>query len=160
MRLSFGKYAACAVLLVAASAARADVLAGDCTLVAKTADGKMQDMLDGSRLSDAISVMPVPPLGLPDGFSNGFVICARDDLIPAANDYKVLLLGYPLLIKVSQADGKQRTGVLEIDDGQLQYTTLKGTEPTQDEIARGQKAVNDMQTRMDAEPRFKPKAAL
>jgi len=117
-------------------------------------------MADGARLSDAISVSPIPPLDLPAGFTNGFVICERADLIPAANDYKVLMLGYPLLIKVSLADGKQRTGVLEIDDGELSYTTLKGTEPTDDEIARGHKAVNAMQALMDAEPRFRPRTGL
>jgi hypothetical protein len=152
-----------AALLVAvpgpSAGAPAEVLAGDCTLVAKAADGTMHDVLDGARLSEAIAISPVPPLGLPDGYSNGFVICARGDLIPAPNDYKVLLLGYPLLIRVTVADGKQRTGVLEIDDGQLQYTTLKGTDPTGDEIERGEKAVNALQARMDAEPHFKPKSA-
>ena len=133
------------------------MLAGACTLVAKAADGHMQDMADGAKLSGAISATPIPPLDLPEGYTHGFVICERGDLIPAANDYKVLMLGYPLLIKVSEADGKQRTGVLEIDNGELQYTTLKGTEPTGDEIARGRKAVNDMQARMDAEPRLPAK---
>ncbi len=139
--VTFAKHLAGAVLCAAAAfalcAARADTLVGDCTLVAKAADGKMRDMADGARLSGAISISPIAPLGLPDGFTNGFVICARDDLIPAPNDYKVLMLGYPLQIKVSLADGKQRTGVLEIDDGELRYTTLKGTEPTGDEITRG-----------------------
>jgi len=163
MGVSLARSLAVAALLAGAAlpaAARAETLAGDCTLVAKGADGVMHDMADGAHLSAAIGVSPVPPIGLPEGFTQGFVICERVDLIPVANDYKVLLLGYPLLIKVTGPDGKQRTGVLEIDDGQLQYTTLKGTEPTADEIARGAKAVNDMQARMDAEPRTAPKLVL
>ena len=140
-----------------ASTARADALEGDCSLMAKAPDGQFHALVDGSHLSDALSQSPVPPLALPSGYGDGYVECVRSDLIPVANDYKVLLLGYVLFIKVARPDGTYRTSLLEIDDGRIQLQTLKGAEPTDAELERGQKMTDALQSAIDAAPPFVPK---
>lgn len=50
------------------------------------------------------------------------VMCQRNDLMPKANDFKVLVAGFPLII--SGGDG--RIAVLEIDSGKVQFRTLQG----------------------------------
>jgi hypothetical protein len=77
-------------------------------------------------------------LGLP---ATASIQCGRTDIVPAANDWKVLAAGYPLAI-VDVSGSELRTAVLEISDGQVRYRFLAGR-MTEEEALR-------IQARLDA----------
>lgn len=56
----------------------------------------------------------------PDGDTVKSIFCYRSDIVPSANDVKVVSAGYPLMI-YSQDDQRLRIAVLETRDGRLQY---------------------------------------
>ena len=52
--------------------------------------------------------------------------CGRNDIVPAPNDYKVLLAGYVLYIVDRGVGHPNRSGVLEISGGQVRYRLEQG----------------------------------
>jgi hypothetical protein len=57
------------------------------------------------------------------------VACTRDDLVPAPNDYKVLLAGYGLYIT---RRGDQMSGELKVKDGKIAFAIKNGAAPDRD----------------------------
>lgn len=75
------------------------------------------------------------------------VTCGRSaSLLPAKNDYKVVVAGYLLSI-VAPHGG--RVGLLELVNGRLQFRMLSG-EMTESETSELQVILNDSQTAMDS----------
>jgi hypothetical protein len=56
----------------------------------------------------------------PDGAQVKSIFCYRSDIVPAADDVKVVSAGYPLMI-YAQDDQRLRIAVLETANGRLQY---------------------------------------
>lgn len=61
--------------------------------------------------------------GIPAGAA---IRCGRADIVPAANDWKVLAAGYPLAITEVTLEHDARIGILEMVDGQVRYRLLTG----------------------------------
>jgi len=82
-------------------------------------------------VDDAAEAVPVQVLNLGDAASFvlppdapakiAAILCKRDSIVPARNDYKVLAAGYLLSIS---ADA--RIGALEIQGGLLRYRMIRG----------------------------------
>ena len=68
----------------------------------------------------------------PKGHEIVDVICGRLDIVPAPNDYKVVLAGYTLSIKDVGAGHPDRFGRLEESNGQFAYKIIKGPPLTKD----------------------------
>ena len=60
----------------------------------------------------------------PAGTRIGGIFCARSDVVPAANDYKVVAAGYPLTLFARDAAGHTRIAVLETDGGSLRLRSV------------------------------------
>jgi hypothetical protein len=86
----------------------------------------------------------------PPGVKIGGVMCLRNTLIPLPNDYKVLLAGYPLAIGDRGTGHAKAFGLLEADNGRLQFnmSTGKLADDQQKSMAA---RLNQMQKAMDAE---------
>jgi hypothetical protein len=82
----------------------------------------------------------------PPGQKVGAIMCGRADIVPALNDYKVVLAGYPLFLS---GDGDAMV-ILEIVDGRLQVRTTGISDPAL--LERIQSRVNEMQTAVQAQP--------
>lgn len=52
------------------------------------------------------------------------IMCGRSNILPAAHDDEVILLGLPLFLAETGSSG--RLGVLEIDDGRYRFRMLDG----------------------------------
>lgn len=61
-------------------------------------------------------------VALPDGAAG--ILCARSNIMPAAHDDEVIVLGVPLFIAETGSPG--RLGVLEIDQGRYRFRMLEG----------------------------------
>ena len=72
------------------------------------------------------------------------ITCGRTNIVPAAQDDEVLLLGLPFFIV---DPGGDRIGALEIVDGRYRYRLLVG-ELGDDEIEALQSRLNEFQTRL------------
>lgn len=55
----------------------------------------------------------------PAGMRIASIFCARSELVPGPNDYKVVAAGYPLMLFSRDASGKTHIAVLETDGGKL-----------------------------------------
>jgi len=73
---------------------------------------------------------------VPEGDVAVAVICGRTDLVPAPNDYKVVLGGLPLFIDDRGLGHSERMGTLEISGGQFRFRTMKGDMMTAEQQAR------------------------
>jgi hypothetical protein len=59
----------------------------------------------------------------PAGYRIASIFCARSDVVPGPNDYKVVAAGYPLMLFARDADGT-RIAVLETDGGALRLRSV------------------------------------
>ena len=59
---------------------------------------------------------------IPEGTAG--IMCGRSNILPAAHDDEVILLGVPLFIAETGSNG--RLGVLEIDQGRYRFRMLEG----------------------------------
>lgn len=82
---------------------------------------------------------------LPAGDTATSILCVRQDLVPAPNDYKVLLAGMPLFIADKGQGHPERTGVLELAGGRIQFQTINGDPPTTSLLDRLQKRLDVLQ---------------
>jgi hypothetical protein len=80
-------------------------------------------------------------LDVPSGHTAEAVVCIRRDIVPAPNDYKVLVAGYPLYIVDFGLGRPRRIGALEVLDGKIRFRMVDGP-PLPDDIA------SRMQTRL------------
>jgi len=79
------------------------------------------------------------------------ISCGRNDIVPAPNDYKVLLAGYVLYITDLGVGHAKRTGALEISNGQLGFNMKEG-DLDGETAKRLQPRIDAMQTAMQKKP--------
>ena len=79
--------------------------------------------------------------------NTGAVLCRRANLIPAANDYKVLLAGYPFAI----ADPRGQVLWLMLDDGQVMVEYPQGA-LSREEEQQLQNWTNEVQRHFQTSP--------
>jgi hypothetical protein len=84
------------------------------------------------------------PHDAPSGVSS--VFCVRSAIAFAANDFEVLLAGYPFMIYSTDAE---RIGALEISNGRLQLRMITG-EMTVKEGNDGERYLNENQSKFNA----------
>ena len=84
------------------------------------------------------------PHDAPSGVSS--VFCVRSAIAFAANDYEVLLAGYPFMIYSTDAE---RIGALEISNGRLQLRMITG-KMTAKEGDDGERYLNENQSKFYA----------
>lgn len=60
----------------------------------------------------------------PAGYRIGSIFCARSDVVPGPNDYKVVAAGYPLMLFARDAGGSTHIAVLETDGGALRLRSV------------------------------------
>jgi hypothetical protein len=65
-------------------------------------------------------------LSAPEGFKVVSALCVRNDIVPALNDYKVLLAGYNLYIIDKGVGHPDATGKLELINGAANFTLIDG----------------------------------
>jgi hypothetical protein len=61
--------------------------------------------------------------GIPAGSA---IRCGRSDIVPAANDWKVIAAGYPFVITEVTLEHDARIAILEMVNGQVGYRFLTG----------------------------------
>ncbi len=108
-------------------------------------DGKPQFTIGQTEIGIIAATEKEGPLKLSIPGTISAIMCNRKDIVPAPNDYKVLLAGYPLFVGTNSADGTTRMGTLESVDGRLQFTWKQGTPMTAEEETRLQARINTMQ---------------
>jgi hypothetical protein len=91
----------------------------------------------------------------PPGVKVAAIMCGRDNLLPAPNDYKVLAAGYTLTIVDNGTGHVQRMGTLELNDGRFQFRLFDGGHMTADEQTRVQARMNQFQQALQAESESK-----
>jgi hypothetical protein len=70
---------------------------------------------------------------VPSGFNLEGIVCSRLDIVPAPNDYKVLIAGMNLSISDNGAGHPKRMLKFEVVDGKVQFHLVSG-EPLTDEL--------------------------
>jgi len=143
--------AATLILALWALPAQALSLDGNCLMLAKNPQGKIEAVADAAQVNSAISASPFRPLRAPDGYTGASILCTRGDFMPGGNDYRVLQLGYSLLIK-SPFNNTSRAGALELVNGTIQFRLYPGTTLSSDETARLKTAIDTLQAVYDASP--------
>lgn len=100
------------------------------------------------KVLPSLHVLGMASFALPHDAPAGVtsVFCVRSAIAFAANDYEVLLAGYPFIIYSSDAE---RIGSLEIDHGRLQLRMLSG-KMTSKEANDGERYLNDNQSKFNA----------
>lgn len=89
-------------------------------------------------------------LEMPRGYTAHSVICARLDIVPAPNDYKVPVAGYPLYIMDTGVGHAKRIGVVELSAGQFRFRLDEGPALTDDLAARVTKRLEGFQNAVQA----------
>jgi len=77
------------------------------------------------------------------------ITCVREDILPAPNDYKVLLAGLPLYIADKGSGHPERMGALEVSGGQLRFRTIQGPTLGPDLAERVGKRIDALQVSFD-----------
>src|SRR3954463_11175667 len=72
----------------------------------------------------------------PAGSRIASIFCARSDVVPGPNDYKVVAAGYPLMLFARDTRGQTRIAVLETDGGQLRLRSVGQAGFTPDMVQR------------------------
>jgi hypothetical protein len=122
--------------LVSASSMAAAVEETVCSLALTDATGKTEfnDVRGLSVIT--LTAQPGPfHLTQAEGEKITAVQCLRSNLVPAENDDKVVLGGYPLFISTEREDGSVTTVVLEVANGLFQVREVTG-KLKQDEITQ------------------------
>ena len=86
---------------------------------------------------------------LPAGDTATSVLCVREDLIPAPNDYQVLRGGFPLYIDDRGMGRPERIGVLEVSGGRVRFRLIKGDPLTAEIKDRLGTRLDQLQTALD-----------
>jgi hypothetical protein len=80
-------------------------------------------------LADTRGDAPYAP-PIPEGTA---VRCRRSDIVPAANDWKVVAAGHPFYIVDAAGGPEPRAAVLEISQGQVRFRFLRGRMTSEEE---------------------------
>jgi hypothetical protein len=140
---------------VAGSAAR--YIAGlmeDCRII-ETKIGEtpekyyLQDSVDVINATEKDSPFKLTPSA---GYQAASVTCGRRDFVPAPNDYKVVLAGYPLIIIDTGVGHPKRTASLEIVGGRFQFRQFDGERPSDDLKSRIGARLDSFQNIVQAKP--------
>ncbi|WP_429911938.1 hypothetical protein [Glycocaulis sp.] len=87
--------------------------------------GAQPTVIQGFSVQEATArpgPLQLPPL--PEG--TGAILCDRDSVVPARNDFKVLLTGLPLMIRAGTADDPTVLS-MGIDDGNYSISIMMGS---------------------------------
>lgn len=136
-------------LAAAAAASDAGLTEAHCDILAKLPDGKIQAItVDKLKVLEQTRSSPEFSLVVPEGYGPPAIRCLRSDIIPAENDWKVLIGGYPLYIQSSSAD---QLVVLELSNGQFRVRFVRGT-LSPDEADRMQARLDQLQEAIQSRP--------
>jgi hypothetical protein len=94
---------------------------------------------------------PFSRIELPRGYTATSVVCVRLDIVPALNDYKIVVAGYPLYLADSGVGRPSRMGVLEISGGQFRFRIDDGPALSDDLVARVDKRLQGFQSAAPAQ---------
>jgi len=124
-------------------------------LVGQSEDCNMVAMTKGAKPIPTKVVIPTEgktkfTIDPPPGVKIGGIMCLRDSLIPLPNDYKVLLAGYPLAIGDRGTGHPEAMGILEVENGRLQFNMTTG-KMTADQQARAQPRLDQLQRAFNAD---------
>lgn len=86
------------------------------------------------------------------GYQAVSVTCGRRDFVPAPNDYKVVLAGYPLIIMDTGTGHPERIASLEIVSGRFQFRQFEGDPPTDELKSRIGARLDAFQNIVQAKP--------
>jgi hypothetical protein len=128
-------------LLLAASPAAADELKEmGCGRSLEKAGALPQLAMDNSLhvLDQTRTGAKFDPGAAPAGYHIGSIFCARSDVVPAPDDYKVVAAGYPLMLFARDSSGRTRIAVLETDGGSLRLRSVGEAGFTPDMVHRTQ----------------------
>ena len=138
------RFAPLAAAFLMATPAYGAPVGGRCAVVAKQPNGATKTVadpelhvIDETQAAGDFVYRRDPPAEA--------ILCGRADIVPAANDYKVILAGFTLGLSAQSADGGNRVGVLEMSEGQLRFRMISGA-LSGDELQRLQIRLNEMQT--------------
>jgi hypothetical protein len=141
-------------LILSATHAWADEVAETtCEVLATGTDGKVHTISEGIKVLEPTRSAATFSIAIPDGYRDAAILCRRNDLIPAENDWKVLRAGFPLTIEDTLTS---QMGTLELSDGQFRFRTLAGVKMTPDQMQRVQMRLNQLQTDMDSADHANP----
>jgi hypothetical protein len=119
-----------------------------CLVIARNAGGTVHSVplsslhvLESTSHAGKFALPPDAPAG-PTG-----LLCGRSSLIPAPNDYKVLLAGLTLGISKND-EPNARLGVLELVSGKLQFRMIDGV-LTVEEMKMLQPRLDALQLKVD-----------
>ena len=86
----------------------------------------------------------------PEGFSISGIACRRNDIVPAPNDYKVLLAGYALDIGDKGAGHPDRMATLQLKDGRVDFSITHGDPLSGDLDAKVKARLKDFEQKLPA----------
>lgn len=130
----------------------ARALAGNeetCHLILRRPDGKFDigreeiKVISGTEGSQTLSLQAPPDRTIAS------VFCSRRSIVPAPNDYKVLRMGYNLMIGDSGQTHGDSIGSLEVTGGRVHFRMIQG-DLTADEKARVDKRIQELQAAFES----------
>lgn len=111
-----------------APAAEAELVEMSCAIVGKEAGAEKSNVYAAPDLSVLAMTRDHDGLKLDtaEGFETEGILCERNSIVPAPDDYKAPKSGYPLYVETY--DGEEKTGVskLVLEDGVYGYEVLLG----------------------------------
>lgn len=132
-----------AALLAPAVAQDPPVTEIECSYVTAP-DGQPGDVVNDANLK--VLVQTAAPgqyrSGLPAGVE---IACVRSSIVPAPNDWEVIMDGHPFyIVEQLPSGGYDRIGVIEFTDGRFRYRLVRG-QLNAEEARRVDRRVNEFQ---------------
>jgi hypothetical protein len=122
-----------------------------CRIIAETPDNPPKYVTaDAPSMIQATESEKPFKIEMPGGYKAHSVMCGRLDIVPAPNDYKIVVAGYPLYILDIGVGHPTRIGALEIVGGQFRFRMIEGPALTDGLSARVQKRLEEFQTKGQA----------
>lgn len=115
--------AGAATLVGAPAMAQGAVAEVSCHAV--STDGSERTLLIGRPLTERTADAGQFELNVPSGMDIGSILCVRSTPVPDANDYEILLDGYPLYIAAGEGEARTVT-LLEVADQQFRLRIIEG----------------------------------
>lgn len=123
-----------------------------CKIIASTNDEPKKYVTGGDPKIILATESPGPfkKIEIESGYMAEGVMCGRLDIVPAPNDYKVVVAGYPLYILDIGMGHPQRFGALDMSEGRFRYRITDGPALTDDLAARLGKRLDGFQNAVQA----------
>jgi len=128
----------------------------ECTvIVSKQGENPKRYYLAGKGMTKVISATEYEPafsVKLEAGYQAEGLVCSRMDIVPAPNDYKIVQAGMALSISDRGTGHADRMGKLELVNGEVRYTIIKGDPLTDDLAARVKTRLEALQSAIQPKP--------